>query len=252
MPHSQDPKPLIGLPADTFEAMGLLHHSSGDKYSSAVSEGSGGLPVLLPALGNTQDLRATLKQLHGILVTGAPSNVHPDRYHNDGINAEPYDEIRDAASLPLIKIALEENIPMFAICRGIQELNVALGGTLMHNIHQKTGHFDHLGDTKAELDIRYGPRHTVTLAHEGVLAKLINEPEITINSLHRQAIARISDQLHVEATAHDGVIEAVSVKNAKSFALGVQWHPEYDVAENPHSQILFTAFGEAARARMKA
>jgi putative glutamine amidotransferase len=243
---------LIGLPADTYESMGLLQHSSGDKYARAVSEAAGGLPVLLPALGNTQALRATLKQLHGILITGAPSNVHPGRYHNDGMNAEPYDEIRDASSLPLIKIALEENVPMFAICRGIQELNVALGGTLAHNVHQQPGHFDHLGDTKAKLEIRYGPRHTVILAHEGVLAKLIDEPEIMINSLHRQAIARVSDQLHVEATAHDGVIEAVSVKNAKTFALGVQWHPEFDFADNPHSQSMFEAFGQAARAYMQA
>jgi len=169
MPQTQAPKPLIGLPADTFETSGLLQHSSGDKYARAVSEAAGGLPVLLPALGNTQDLRATLKQLHGILVTGAPSNVHPDRYHNnDGINAGPYDEMRDACSIPLIKIALEENIPMFAICRGIQELNVALGGTLAHNVHQQPGHFDHLGDTKAEIDIRYGPRHTVKIGRAHV------------------------------------------------------------------------------------
>lgn len=252
MPASNSQKPLIGLPTDTFENLGLLQHSAGDKYARAVNDAAGGLPVLLPALGNTRDLRATVKQLHGLLITGAPSNIHPDHYHGEGVEAQPYDEMRDASSLPLIRIALEENIPMFAICRGIQELNVALGGTLAHNVHQQPGHFDHLGDTKADLNIRYGPRHTVTLAHEGILANLLNEHEIMINSLHRQAIGRISDQLHVEATASDGVIEAVSVKQAKTFALAVQWHPEFDFAENSHSLTMFEAFGEAARARMQA
>ena len=228
----------------------MLQYSSGDKYARAVSEASGGVPVLVPALGNLRDLRDTIKQLHGILITGAPSNVHPGFYHTQGVDAAPYDERRDETSLALIEIALEEDVPLFAICRGIQELNVALGGTLAHNVHETPGHFDHLGDVDAKLDIRYGPRHTVTLAQEGVLATLFGHQHITVNSLHRQAIARISDQLHVEATAPDGVIEAVSVKDAGAFTLAVQWHPEYDIATNPESQAMFHEFGKAALARM--
>jgi putative glutamine amidotransferase len=245
-------KPLIGLPTDTFANNGLLQYSSGDKYARAVSAAAGGLPILLPALDQPHDLRATLKQLHGVLITGAPSNVHPSFYHSDGVNAEPYDERRDAASLSLIEIALEEKIPLLAICRGIQELNVVMGGTLAHNVHQAPGNFDHLGNIDAAIDIRYGPRHTVQLAPEGILATLFDDRELLVNSIHRQAIARISDRLHIEATADDGVIEAVSVKGASTFALGVQWHPEFDVANNAHSQSLFAAFGRAALARMQA
>lgn len=249
-------RPLIGLPTDTFTSNDLLYFSTGGKYTRAVSEVALALPVLLPAAASRDDLKTSLRQLHGIVITGAPSNVHPRNYApGNGFDAKPYDEQRDALTLPLIELALEAAVPLLAICRGTQELNVALGGTLLHNVHLEPGKLDHLGDMSADVDVKYGPRHEVAVTQGGKLAGLLGEranEDITVNSVHRQAIGKLAPDLAVEAMAPDGVIEAVSVTNAENFALGVQWHPEYDALDNPQSRALFEAFGDAARNRLKA
>jgi len=247
-----DRKPLIGLPACVFNVGLLPFHGVGDKYVRAVATAAQATPVMIPALGNLLSLSNIVDGLDGIVITGSASNVHPTLYGEEpSPRAEPYDEARDATALDLIRIALDKSVPLFAICRGIQELNVALGGTLQSEVHDEPGRLDHREVDTDDLDIRYGPQHKIALAPDGVIAKLLGTTEIDVNSLHRQAIARVAPPLKIEATAEDGTVEAVSVTGAETFALGVQWHPEYKVMENAHSVRLFEAFGDAARARAR-
>ncbi len=243
-------KPLIGLPACIKHIDGMPFHSVQDKYLRAVVEAAGGLPLVIPAYGDESEPARLIGMLDGLMLTGSPSNVHPARYgraaHRE---AEPHDEDRDATTLPLINMALDAGLPLLAICRGFQELNVALGGTLHAEVHEVPGRRDHRRPQDPDLDVQYGPQHTIRLTPGGVFEDLFGESQISVNSLHGQGLDRVAGRLCVEAMAQDGTIEAVSVKNAAGFALGVQWHPEYKVLENPQSRQLFAAFGAAARAR---
>lgn len=242
--------PLIGLPADTIDVAGLMFHAVGDKYLRAVAEVSGGIPLMIPSLGKLIDLPELLERLDGVVITGATSNVEPHHYGaTDTSNTEPHDPMRDATTLDLIKASLSAGIPLLAICRGIQELNVALGGTLQSEVQDLPGKLDHRAPQSEDFDVRYGPVHSVTCANGGILRRLTGKRELMVNTVHRQAIKRLADGLFVEATAPDGTIEAVSVKSATGFALGVQWHPEYKASENPDSVKLFSGFGDAARER---
>ena len=233
--------PLIGLPADTTDIGGLLFHAVGDKYVRAVAEVSRAAPLMIPSLGKLIDLSGLLERLDGVVVTGATSNVEPHHYGiNQAVNTEPHDPMRDATTLDLIKACLSAGVPLLAICRGIQELNVALGGTLQSEVQDLPGKLDHRAPQSDDFDVRYGPVHSVTCAGGGILRRLVDKREIQVNTVHRQAIRRLADDLFVEATAPDGTIEAVSVKSATGFALGVQWHPEYRASENPDSvKIIF-------------
>ena len=242
--------PIVGLPADTTAIDGLHFHAVGDKYVRAVAEAVEAAPVMIPSLGRLSRLPELLERLDGVVVTGATSNVRPDRYGAVvSEEAEPFDEHRDATTIDLIRLALSMSVPMLAICRGIQELNVALGGTLQSEIQNLPGKLDHRAPKSDDFDIRYGPVHGVTCAAGGILRRIMGTRELRVNSLHRQAIGRVAESLFVEATAPDGTIEAVSVKTAGAFALGVQWHPEYKAIANPDSVKLFQAFGDAARER---
>jgi len=241
--------PLIGLPADTFPRGLHIFHGIGDKYVRAVAVAAGGAPVMIPSLGNLIRLPELVSRFDGVVVTGAVSNVHPTHYGAvPNPAAEPHDEARDATTLDLIRTALEMGVPLFAICRGIQELNVALGGTLQAEVQDQPDKMDHREVEHDDMDVRYGPQHKVMLAPGGQLARILDATEIEVNSLHRQAIARLSPKLQVEATAPDGTIEAVAVRGAETFALGVQWHPEYKVMDSLDSRKIFAAFGDATRA----
>jgi putative glutamine amidotransferase len=241
--------PLVGLPADTYENHGLLFHSLGDKYVRAVSDVARCLPVMIPSIGPALDLEALLDRLDGVLVTGAISNVHPPHYGEEpSTDHEPYDHARDATTLALIKSVIQRGMPLFCICRGFQELNVVLGGTLETELQRGEGRLDHRAPKSTDLDIRYGPVHPIAIRPGGVLERILGKRETMINSIHRQGIRRLAPSLDVEATAPDGVIEAVSVRNARGFAFGTQWHPEYKAAQNPDSVRLFEAFGDAVRA----
>ncbi len=245
-------KPLIGVPACIKEISDHSFHAVGDKYLRAVSEAAGSIPLVIPALGNGVDLRALVARLDGLLLSGSPSNVHPTHYGTEpSLEAEPHDEERDATTLPLIRLAIEEAVPLFAICRGMQELNVALGGTLHARVHELPGRMDHRRPKHDDPDVQYGPRHAIALTPGGAIEALAGAHEITVNSLHGQALDRVADRLTVEAVAPDGTIEAVSVKGARAFALGVQWHPEYKALDDSFSTRLFSAFGEAATARVR-
>lgn len=243
-------KPLIGLPADSKMFDDLPFHAVGDKYARAVALAADGIPVLLPALGGEfKDERDIVGHLDGLVVTGSPSNVHPDHYgHEPTPEHGPHDPARDDTTLPLILEALDHGLPLLAICRGMQELNVALGGTLHPRVHELPGREDHRRPDHRDPDVQYGARHAVKLQRQGKFAAIAGSEEIEVNSLHWQAIDTIAEGLTVEAVAADGTVEAVSVNGAKGFALGVQWHPEYKVMENRFSRALFRAFGDAARA----
>lgn len=245
-----NPVPMIGVPADVRLIEGAPFHAVGDKYVRAVMLASAAAPFVIPAFGDAHDIPDLVARLDGLLLTGSPSNVHPEHY---GIaptpKAEPYDRERDETTLPLIREALDQGLPLFAICRGFQELNVALGGTLHARVHELPGREDHRALKVDDLDVKYGPRHPVKLTPGGQLEALAGSGEVTVNSLHWQALDEVAPRLAVEATAPDGTIEAASVTGAHDFALGVQWHPEYKVLSDPFSVALFTAFGDAARGR---
>jgi putative glutamine amidotransferase len=239
--------PLIGIPACMRKINERIIHGVNDKYLSAVIEATGCLPVLIPAIGSRVDVRGLLDRLDGLLLTGSPSNVHPSHY--GGAPSHPktlHDPERDATTLPIIREAVRRDLPILAICRGIQELNVSLGGTLHQRVHELPGRLNHRS-RKDSPDGPYGPAHAVTLTPGGLLAPLAGTLEVIVNSLHSQGIDRAAPRLCVEAVAPDGQIEAVSLPEAR-FVVGVQWHPEYKALENPFSRALFVAFARACGA----
>jgi putative glutamine amidotransferase len=236
--------PLIGIPTCLRKTNERVFHGVNERYPTAVIEATGCLPVLIPAVGSKVDLRPVLDKLDGILLTGSPSNVHPSQYGGEQSHPETlHDPDRDATTLPLIREAVRRDLPILAICRGIQELNVALGGTLHQRVHELPGRLNHRS-RKDSPDGPYGPSHAVALTAGGLLASLAGTLEIMVNSLHSQGIDRPAPELRVEAVAPDGQIEAVSLPKAL-FVVGVQWHPEYRIRENPFSTLLFAAFAQA-------
>ena len=239
--------PLVGIPSCLRTVNERAFHGVNERYPSAVIDAAGCLPVLIPAVGSKVDVCGVLSRLDGLLLTGSPSNVHPSHYGAEPSDPEiGYDPERDATTLPLIREAIRRNLPILAICRGIQELNVALGGTLHQRLHEVPGRLNHRS-RKESSDGPYGPAHSVTLTAGGILAALAGASEVMVNSLHSQGIDRPALRLRVEAVAPDGQIEAVSLPGAR-FVVGVQWHPEYKVMGNPFSIALFSTFAEACGA----
>jgi putative glutamine amidotransferase len=240
-------KPIIGIPADRRLINSHWFHCVGEKYINAVVQAADAVPVLVPALGERY-LREWLASFDGILFTGSPSNVEPHRYR--GPAAAPgtwHDPERDATTLPMINGALDAGLPILGICRGFQEINVALGGSLTQNLQDVPGHLDHREDKERPLDEQYGPAHDVELMEGGILHRIAGSRHLQVNSLHAQGVERLAPRLVAEAKAEDGVIEAFRIDGARSFALAVQWHPEWKVMENPFSRALFAAFGQAGR-----
>lgn len=240
-------RPLVGLSCDARELGQHPFHVVGDKYIRGVSHGAGCQPVLIPALGDWWDVEGLLDRLDGLLLTGSPSNLHPSHYGlPDEMVTPPLDPHRDATTLPLLKGALARGLPVFAICRGFQELNVALGGTLHPRVQEVPGLMDHRDPEHEPVEVQYAPVHKVALTPGGAFARITGQTEIMVNSLHQQGINRLAPGLAVEATAPDGLIEGVRVEGA-GFAIGVQWHPEWRFWENPPYAALLAAFGDAVR-----
>ncbi|MDB5367408.1 MAG: Peptidase [Rhodospirillales bacterium] len=247
---TMDPALLVGIPADFRYLAGTPFHIVNEKYVTAITGALGAVPVLIPALAEALPIEALLARIDGLLLPGSPSNVDPARYGNGASSDGTLkDQRRDASTLPLIRAALAAGVPLLAICRGVQELNVALGGTLHERVHEEEGRRDHRAPLDAPLDVRYGPSHRVQLAPGGMLATALGTEHATVNSVHWQAIDRLAPGLEVEATAEDGTVEAVRVAQASNFAVGVQWHPEYRFAEDAVSRALFDGFAQAVRAR---
>lgn len=245
--------PLVGVSCCRKVVGAFPVHTAGEKYVTAVSDAAGALPILIPALGERIDVRVLLERLDGLLLTGSPSNIEPRHY---GGGPEPLDNQtdphRDATTLPLIREAVAMGVPLLGLCRGIQEVNVALGGSLHQELHEVEGRFDHRSDKTLPPDERYGVRQRVRLTDGGLLRGLFGAEEIDINSLHGQGIDRLAPALTVEATAEDGTIEAVRVRDARTFAVAVQWHPEFRPLESSDATSLFRAFGDAVRTRAEA
>ncbi len=245
-------RPLVGLPADTYEKDGFLFHSLGDKYVRALTDVAGVDAVMIPNTIDAENLDGLLQHFDGVLMTGAVSNVHPPHYGEEPTaDHEPYDHHRDGVTLQLIKRVIDRGIPLFCICRGFQELNVAMGGTLETELQRGNGRLDHRAPKSDDIHVRYAPRHSIAITQGGLLDHMLGKRETMVNTIHRQGIKKIGSGLNVEAMAPDGVIEAVSVKGAKAFAFGTQWHPEYLAAQNPDSVKLFNAFGDAVRAHRR-
>lgn len=243
-------KPIIGIPACRKQITPHIFHAVGEKYISAVAIAAGGVPLLIPALGGGLATAKLLQTLDGLLFTGSPSNVEPHHYQGDSSEEGTlHDPHRDASTLPLMAAAIDAGLPVFAICRGCQEMNVVFGGSLHQKVQDLPGKMDHREDPHKPLELRYAPVHEVLLSEGGLLRKLLGAETIEVNSLHSQGVARLGEGLVVEATAPDGIIEALRVAGAASFALAVQWHPEWQVMKNPQSLKLFEAFGDACRER---
>jgi putative glutamine amidotransferase len=222
----------------------------GEKYLDALIKGSDALPLITPVMPEDVDIDALLLQFDGIFLTGSYSNVEP--HHYDGSPSEKgtlHDPHRDAVTLPLAKKALETGVPLLAVCRGFQELNVALGGTLHQKVQEVAGYHNHLENKDDPLDTQYGPSHPVNLADGGLLRELAGSDTVMVNSLHAQGVAKLAPGVSVEAVADDGLIEAFQVDTGPGFALAVQWHPEWRVMENDLSRAIFKAFGDACRVR---
>ncbi|SAK64912.1 glutamine amidotransferase, class I [Caballeronia arationis] len=218
-------------------------HVAGEKYIAAIVDGSHALAFVLPALGVRQPIKDVLAAVDGLLFTGSYSNVEPHCYGAAASAPDTlHDPARDATTLPLMRAAIERGVPVLAICRGLQEMNVAFGGTLNRDVHPS--HRERKDDP---LDTQYGPSHPVEIRAGGVLHALSGMREARVNSLHAQGIERLADGLAIEAVAPDGLIEAVRVKHADAFALAVQWHPEWKHAQDRLSAAIFRAFGNACR-----
>ena len=246
--------PIAGIVCDRKRIGDHAFHLVGEKYIEAVREGSGALPLLIPALTPPLDSQAILDGVDGLLFTGATSNIAPHNYGGPAPRRHTLlDEARDATAIPLMRAAEAAGVPVLCICRGLQELNVAFGGTLHQHLHEVEGFGDHrVGDSKKDVEEQYGPVHEVRVAPGGFLAELLPAvASFSVNSLHGQGIDRLAHGLRVEAEAPDGSIEAVSMDSATGFLFGVQWHPEWRHAENAISAAIFAAFGDALKLRAR-
>jgi putative glutamine amidotransferase len=241
-------RPIVIIPSCSKMIGGLMFDAVGRKYSAAVAEVAECQPLLAPLGQSMADIAAVLEVADGILLSGSLSNVEPVHYGSESpLNPNTVDRDRDNLTLPLIRTAVEKKIPLFAICRGFQELNVALGGTLHQAVHGVEGHNDHREPATEDMDIKFGPVHPVRL--QGKLRDWIGEDEIKVNSLHWQGIKTLAKPLVAEAFAKDGLVEAIRVPAGHDFCLGVQWHPEWQPRSNSTSVELFRRFGAAARGK---
>ncbi len=243
-------KPIIGVPVNytppTENMSGLFVTS--EKYARIAMEISDVVPILIPAFGGATNFETVLNIIDGLLLTGGRANIEP---HNYGGAPFPDDEIidpqRDETVLPLIRGCIERSIPVFGICRGIQEINVAMGGTLHYRVHVLPGKEDHRmrRDTEIQSE-RFALRHQISLTPDGYLCRLLGKTETKVNSLHAQSIDRVAEGFVVEALSPDGIIEAIHMPKAERFTVGVQWHAEWKAQEHELARKLFRAFGESA------
>jgi putative glutamine amidotransferase len=231
----------------------------GETNLRAVAEVAGALPMMFAGTPDITDIGELLEVVDGVLLTGGRANVHPSHF---GVEPhpkhEPYDLKRDALALPLVQVCVERGVPLFGICRGMQEMSVAFGGTLHPEIRELPGRVNHRmprlenGEIHPDHEVIFGDRHDVHLTQGGAFARLLGKETIRVNSLHGQGILEPGQRIVVEGLADDGTIEAIRIAEASGFALGVQWHAEYDPQRNPINRVLFKAFGEAVAAHARA
>jgi putative glutamine amidotransferase len=247
-------KPVVGITAGTIFLHGhsVPQYGSGDRYIRAVVKGACATPFLIPSLGDVHDFEHVVENIDGLFLPGGRANVEPHHYEGPPF---PEDEIRDprrdATVLPLIRACIDAGVPVFGVCRGHQEINVALGGTLHYRVHLLEGKLDHRMPREGDIEHKFGLRHPVILTEGGYFGGLAKETQVMVNSLHGQGVEKLAPGTDIEAVAPDGLIEGFSVSGAKRFAVGVQWHAEWRYDEHGLATELFREFGEAATDRAR-
>ncbi len=253
-------RPVIGVIGNTHLAENRFPSQRvGEKNLKAVADVTGALPLMFAGCPELTDIGALLDAVDGILLTGGRANVHPSRF---GVEPdprhEPYDERRDAVALAVAEACVARGVPLFGICRGLQEMSVAFGCTLHPEIRELPGRVNHRmprlenGEIHPDQTVIFSDRHDVHLTPGGTFAQLYRKDTIRVNSLHGQGILNVDCRVIVEGVADDGTIEAIRIADAPGFALGVQWHAEYDPQTNPVNRTIFQAFGEAVAGRRAA
>jgi putative glutamine amidotransferase len=253
-------RPVVGVIANAHRIEDrFATQMTGERPLRAVADVAGALPLMFAGSPEITDIGALLDAVDGIMLTGARANVHPTRFRTEpDAKHEPYDILRDDVALALSEACVARGVPLFGICRGLQEMNVAFGGSLHPEIREIPGRMNHRmprlenGEIHPDPLVVFADRHDVTLTPGGAFAKLLGRETIRVNSLHGQGILQPGERVVIEGVAEDGTIEAIRIADAASFALGVQWHAEYDPQHNPINRALFEAFGEALLARQRA
>jgi len=246
-------RPVVGVIGNAYRIENrFATQMVGERNLRAVAEVAGALPLMFAASPELTDIGALLEAVDGIVLTGARANVHPTRFHQEpDPRHEPYDIDRDDLALALSDVCVARGIPLFGICRGLQEMNVAFGGSLHPEIRELPGRMNHRmprlesGEIHPDPTVVFADRHDVSLVPGGAFARILGCETIRVNSLHGQGILKPGERVVIEGTAEDGTIEAIRIAEAPGFALGVQWHAEYDPQQNPVNRALFKAFGEA-------
>jgi len=240
--------PCVAVSTDLKTIAGHPTYAVAQKYVDPLLPLAGVWPWLLPSLGGQTPLDVVLDHIDGLVLTGSPSNIEPHHYGQELSNPDsPADPARDATTLPLIREAIARGLPVFGICRGFQEINVALGGTLLQEVHNTAGFDDHREDEALDVAAQYAPAHWVHAVPGGMLEAIVGAGSWQVNSLHGQGIQTLAPDLLAQAHAPDGLIEAYTHRHAAGFVLAVQWHPEWQAAQNPVSRALYAAFGQACR-----
>ena len=245
-------KPVVAITSDYKEVAPYMWHAAPSPYIDAAAQVSETIPLIIPSLGADLDIDGMLDRVDGLLVTGSRSNVHPRNYNQQPTEDHaPFDETRDATTLPLIRRAVERGVPVLAICRGIQELNVAFGGSITANFQKNRQIDGHSYPWEGTMDERFALAHGLKIKPDSCIAEILKadivEDSVPVNSLHTQALDDLGQRVVVEATSEDGTVEAVTIADAPGFVVGVQWHPEYWAATDSPSNAILRAFGDAAR-----
>ncbi|MGX9353729.1 gamma-glutamyl-gamma-aminobutyrate hydrolase family protein [Roseobacteraceae bacterium S113] len=243
-------RPIVGIIGNTA----LLNdeypvHAGGEMNSDAVARVSGAMPLLIPADPRFVSVEELLETCDGFLFTGGRPNVHPEEYGEEETEAHgAFDRARDAITLPLIRALVERGQPFLGVCRGFQEVNVAMGGTLYPEIRDLPGRMNHRMPPDGTIAEKFELRHTVTFTDGGPFHRLMGAREVMTNTLHGQGIKTPGTRIVIDGEAPDGTPEAIYVADAPGYTLSVQWHPEYNAVADPVSRPLFESFGEAVRA----
>ncbi len=243
-------RPVVGIPASVITPDRLPVHMASTKYVDVVTQALNGIPFIVPSIGARYDFDELLSLLDGILLSGGRANIDPEHYEGpDHPPGDIRDPARDTTVLPLIRAAIDRGVPVLGVCRGIQEINVALGGTLHYRVHQLDGKMDHRMTPGDPVEQVFAPRHLIDLAPGGLLERRLGTSQVMVNSLHGQGIDQLAPSLAVEATAADGLIEAVRLRVDSTYVFGVQWHAEWNFENDPVSRAVFGSFAEAIGAR---
>jgi len=253
-------RPVVGVIANTYRIENrFATQMTGERNLRAVAEVAGALPLMFAGSPDITDIGALLDVVDGIVLTGARANVHPTRFNTEPHERhEPYDIHRDDVALAVSEACVARGIPLFGICRGLQEMNVAFGGSLHPEIREIPGRINHRmprlenGEIHPDPRVVFADRHDVKLTPGGAFAKILGCEIIRVNSLHGQGILELGKRVLIEGVAEDGTIEAIRIADASGFALGVQWHAEYDPQRNPINRALFEAFGQALKQQKRA